>query len=161
MLRLLGVLGIVAGVFAMHGLTGQHDAAMAIMHLPGVTQTGPTPAAPAVSSPAEAMASEAMTTGLSRAGESAAGHSVRLPIALVDGFDRVAIGAAGEQHGMAGACMAVLTTLLLLLALMLGLRSLRAWRSVVLLAPTERLTSTDRSPPWLAPSLSTSGVLRI
>ena len=156
MLRLLGVLGIVAGVFAMHGLTGQHDAAMAIMHLPGVTQTGPTPAQHVVSTPAEAMA-----TGLSRAGESAAGHSVRLPIALVDGFDRVAIGAAGEQHGMAGACMAVLTTLLLLLALMLGLRSLRAWRSVVLLAPTERLTSTDRSPPWLAPSLSTSGVLRI
>ena len=156
MLRLLGVLGIVAGVFAMHGLTGQHDAAMAIMHLPGVTQTGLTPTAPADSTPADALAG-----GLSQVGESAAGHSVRLPIALVDGFDRVAIGAAGEQHGMAGACMAVLTALLLLLALVLGLRSLLAWRSVVLLAPAERLTSTDRSPPWLAPSLSTLGVLRI
>jgi hypothetical protein len=44
--------------------------------------------------------------------------------------------------------------------LALGLRSLLACRPVVLLAPVERLVLSERSPPWLAPSLSKLCVLR-
>lgn len=137
LLRLLGVLGVVAGVFAMHGLTSHHDAAMASM-------------------PAATHATAAHEMG---SAEPESKHQVALPIALVDAFDRVAIAPAGEQHGMVDACMAVLTGLLLLLALVLGLRSLLTWRPVLLVAPAERVV--QREPPWLVPSLSKLCVLRI
>ena len=87
-------------------------------------------------------------------------HGVALIVALVDGFDRAVIAPAGDQHWMVGNCLAVLTGLVLLLALALGLRSLRAWRAVALVAPAERLVLSERPPPWLAPSLSKLCVLR-
>ena len=135
LLRLLGVLGVVAGVFAMHGLTAHHDAAMATPTHAGMQHS---------------VVPEAMDHR----------HQVALPIALVDAFDRVVIAPAGEQHGMAEACMAVLTGLLLLLALVLALRNLLAWRPVLLVAPAERVVLSERSPPWLTPSLSKLCVLR-
>jgi hypothetical protein len=206
LLRVLGVLGVVAGVFAMHGLTADHEVAMAGMHAPAATQAAAMPAAhmsaPPLASdlfgpaqPGHAAGSKQTehAAGPTRAGHApgstqvghaagstlvghAAGamqvelvpdaavpqstHQVALPIALVDGFERVVIAPAGERHGMVGACLAVLSGLLLLLALALGLRSLLAWRPVVLLAPAQRLALSERSPPWLAPSLSKLCVLR-
>ncbi|TCC09880.1 DUF6153 family protein [Kribbella soli] len=112
MLRLLGVLTVVAGVFAMHGLTSHHDAAMA--------------------TPAMAMTHT----------EPAGVH--------VDPMD--------EMHDMGGACLAVLTGLVLLLALALGLRSQLVWRAVSLPATSARFVLGERSPPGSARSL---GVLRI
>jgi len=135
LLRLLGVLGVVTGVFAMHGLTAHHDAAMPTMH-----------AAPQMQADHSAVAQ--------------AKHEVALPIALVDAFDRVAIAPSAEQHGMVSACVAVLTGLLLLRALVLALRSLLAWRPVLLVAPAQRVVLSERSPPWLTPSLSKLCVLR-
>ncbi|RZT19595.1 hypothetical protein EV649_2731 [Kribbella sp. VKM Ac-2569] len=112
MLRLLGVLTVVAGVFAMHGLTSHHDAAMAA---PGMVMT----------------------------------HTE--PVGVhVDPLD--------DMHDMGGACMAVLTGLVLLLALALGLRSQLVWRAVSLPATSARFVLGERSPPRLVSSL---GVLRI
>jgi hypothetical protein len=140
LLRILGVLAVVAGVFSMHGLTADHEVAMASMHAPAATQSAVMPG--------------------EHADTPAMEHQVALPIALVDGFGRLAVAPAGEQHGMGGACLAVLTVLLLLLALVLALRSLLAWRPVVVCAPSERLVLGERSPPWLTPSLSKLCVLR-
>ncbi|TCO45696.1 hypothetical protein EV646_108319 [Kribbella antiqua] len=141
LLRALGALGVVTGVFVMHGLTADHEVAMASMHGPAVAQSAAMPAE---------HSSDSTDTFM---------HQVVLPIALVDAFDRVVIAPAGEQHGMPSACLAVLTGLLLLLTLVLGLRSLLAWRAVLLVAP-ERVVLSERSPPWLPPSLSKLCVLR-
>jgi hypothetical protein len=142
----------------MHGLTGHHEAAMASMP--------PAPQAAAMHGSAEAMESAHPASGPQLAlpdGHEVAlpnRHEVALPIALVDAIDRVAIEPASGQHGMVSACVAVLTALLLLLAMVLGLRSLLAWRPVLLVAPRERVVLSERSPPWLEPSLSKLCVLR-
>ena len=66
LLRLLGVLGVVAGVFAMHGLTAHHDAAMATPTHAGMQHS---------------VVPEAMDHG----------HQVALPIALVDACVRTGV----------------------------------------------------------------------
>ncbi|WP_246486920.1 DUF6153 family protein [Kribbella qitaiheensis] len=136
--RILTVVGVLAGVLAMHGLTSNHDAEM-----PGMA------AAPTTSSGHRATGDPTM----------AAGHDD----ALSAGFTTEEPKARGADagHGMAGACVAVLTLSLLLLALAAGSRWRRirqrghrglplAWRPV----------PDGRPPPWLAPSLSKLCVLR-
>ena len=122
--RVLAVLGVLAGVFAMHGLTGDHDVTMVDPHL------------------------SASSTEATRASE----HPAAAQSAVIT-IDE-------HQHAMAGACLAILTALVLLLALSLGLRSLLAWRAVQRTAPADRSALTGRSPPWLVPSLSKLCVLR-
>ncbi|MFF0344014.1 DUF6153 family protein [Kribbella sp. NPDC004875] len=117
LLRILGVLIVVAGVFVMHGLTSHHDAAMAVPGAPMVME-----------------------------------HTDRAVLH---------VDPAGEMPGMGGACLAVLTGLVLLLALSLGLRSLLVWRAVWVPAAGAQLPVSERSPPWREPSLSSLGVLRI
>ncbi|MFF0264039.1 DUF6153 family protein [Kribbella sp. NPDC004536] len=114
LLRVLGVLTVVAGVFAMHGLTSHHDAAMA---MPGTSMV------------------------------------------VMEHPAGVHVMPADEMQDMGGACMAVLTGLVLLLSLLLGLRSLLVWRAVGV--PVYRLTRVlgERSPPRVV--LSSLGVLRI
>ncbi|WP_371404179.1 DUF6153 family protein [Kribbella sp. NBC_00662] len=115
LLRLLGVLTVVAGVFAMHGLTSHHEAAMAEPH-------------------AQMVMEHAQPAG-------------------------VHVAPADEMHDMGSACLAVLTGLVLLLALLLGLRSLLVWRAVALPSALERAAAGERSPPPVDVSLL--GVLRI
>ncbi|MEV4259916.1 DUF6153 family protein [Kribbella sp. NPDC049584] len=115
LLRLLGVLTVVAGVFAMHGLTSHHDAAMAAAQ--------------------PAMVMEHTQPGLPH------------------------VAPTEEMHDMDGACVAVLTGLVLLLALLLGLRSLLVWRAVSVPSAAGRLVLGERSPPPV--KASTLGVLRI
>jgi hypothetical protein len=158
------VLGVVTGVFAMHGLTADHELAMASMHAPT--------AMPAEQMQAEhasrPMQAEHATGPMQAEGAVRPAHAEHAAGALqsehsvgpTQGHHTLVLMQAGERHGMGGACVAVLTGLLLLLALALGLRSLLAWRPVVLLAPRERLVLSERSPPWLAPSLSKLCVLR-
>ncbi|WP_130439563.1 DUF6153 family protein [Kribbella rubisoli] len=119
LLRLLGVLTVVAGVFAMHGLTSDHDAAMA----------APQPA---------------MVAGM------VMDHAQPGP---------PHVAPADELHEMGGACVAVLTGLVLLLALLLGLRSLLVWRAVSVPSAAGRLVLSERSPPPVSASML--GVLRI
>ncbi|MGW6200324.1 hypothetical protein ACWF0M_29555 [Kribbella sp. NPDC055110] len=141
MLRLLGVLTVVAGVFAMHGLTSHHDTTMA---MPEPVMTHTEPATPHATSPM-------------RAADPAAPH---VPPAM-----RVAdpaapqVAPADAEHDMGGACMAVLTGLVLLLALALGLRSLLVWRAVSLPAASARFVLGERSPP--PRSVRSLGVLRL
>jgi hypothetical protein len=144
--RAVAVLGVVAGVFAMHGLTGNHDAAMAAAHLN--------------------VAPRAMVLP---AGDQQMDHPVPAPTAMIlaqsaekpAGEKQPTIAPLAEHHSMGGACLAVLTGLVLLLTLALALRSLLAWRPVELFGPTDRPVLTGRSPPWLVPSLSKLCVLRI
>ena len=124
LLRILGVLTVVAGVFAMHGLTSHHDAEMAM---------------PSTS-----------TVGTSMAGTS---------MAVPEHPAGVHVMPADEMQDMGGACMAVLTGLVLLLSLLLGLRSLLVWRSVGVPSYGPRRVLSERSPPRLV--LSSLGVLRI
>ncbi|MFI6677706.1 hypothetical protein [Kribbella sp. NPDC050470] len=152
LLRVLGVLALAVGVFAMHSLTAHHDAAMAAP-----------PTHPALSGHHGDMA-EPAGAGRQEQHESvmpAGQHEVVLPLVLLDALGRVDIAPAGEQHEMVSVCVAVLTGLLLLLALALGLRSLLAWRPVVVIPPVGRLVAGERSPPWPRPELSKLGVLRI
>jgi hypothetical protein len=121
----MAVLAVLVGVFAMHGLTGNHD----------VTMVEP--------------------------------HMSAMPITIHDssrdravGAQNVVIAVDEHQHAMTGACLAILTALMLLLTLSLGLRSLLVRRAVQLATPAERPLLTGRSPPWLVPSLSKLCVLR-
>jgi len=120
--RTLAVLGVLVGVFLMHGLTGNHD----------VTMAGPQlGAAPAAAS---------------------AGHSMAA-------LDQPIISVDEHQH-MDGACLAMLTALIVLLALQLALRSLLVRRLIQPAVRAERPVLTGRSPPWTTPSLSKLCVLR-
>jgi hypothetical protein len=69
------------------------------------------------------------------------------------------VAPADEMHDMGGACVAVLTGLVLLLALLLGLRSLLVWRAVSVPSAAGRLVLGERSPPPVKASMV--GVLRI
>jgi hypothetical protein len=149
--RPVAVLGVLVGVFAMHGLTGNHEVTMAGQHMSEVASaaqgaTGDHTMAPldqASSSAAAAMGH--LSAAASRV--SAAAQSAFVPI-------------DEHQHMMAGACLAMLTALVLLLALMLALRSLLAWRAVDLVAPAERPVLPGRSPPWLVTSQSKLCIFR-
>jgi hypothetical protein len=145
--RVLAVLGVAAGVFAMHGLTGNHDAAMAAAHM--------NPAPRAIAIP---------TTDHHTSVQADNVHASAVPaMERLDDAGHVINGAlkpAGDGHTMGSACIAVLTALVLLLALALALRSLLAWRRVPLIAQPARPVVTGRSPPWVVPSLSKLCVLR-
>ncbi len=136
--RLLAVLGVVAGVFAMHGLTGNHDAAMLGAHLGAPAGSGSALAADLPMRPSHAAAAAERPRGT----------------AVVSALPQVALVPVDDEHAMAGACMAVLTALILLLTLLLALRSLLAWHPVHLTLIPGRNALTGLSPPWLAPSLS-------
>ena len=149
--RALAILGVLAGVFAMHGLTGNHDAAMASPHMRAASSAAG-PAADHRMGPVDETGSSSPAGPTGVLGDEAAATS--------RGARHVALIPAGDEHVMAGACVAVLTGLVLLLTLLLGLRSLLAWRPVQLPAPAVRPMLTERSPPWLVPSLSKLCVLR-
>jgi hypothetical protein len=147
--RALAVLGVLAGVFAMHGLTGNHDAAMADPHM-GAASSAAGPAADHRMGPVDETGSPSPARPMGGLSDQAATSSAATHVAFIP---------AGDEHVMAGACVAVLTGLVLLLTLLLGLRSLLAWRPVQL-TPAVRPMLTERSPPWLVPSLSKLCVLR-
>jgi hypothetical protein len=148
--RVLAVLGVLAGVFAMHGLTGNHDAAMAGPHMRAASSAAG-PAAGHRMGPVDETGSSSPAGPMGGLGDEAAMPSAATKVAFIP---------ASDEHVMAGACVAVLTGLVLLLTLLLGLRSLLAWRPVQLPAPAVRPMLTERSPPWLVPSLSKLCVLR-
>ena len=143
LIRVLAVLAVLAGVFAMHGLTGNHDTTMAGAHVNAASPVAApsenhpvSPVSHSDPSPAEVM-------------NVASGKAVVMPTAT-----QTAFVAADGRHAMAGACVAVLTGLILLLALLLGIRSLLAWRRVQLPAAAARPALTGLPPPWLVVSPS-------
>lgn len=149
--RVLAVLGVLVGVFVMHGLTGNHDVTMTGPHLSAVSSAADDPAAGHHMTPLDQTSSAAATDpGHLNAAASMVAAATQIKL----------IPADVHQHLMAGACLAMLTALVALLALMLAMRSLLARRPVPLAAPTARLVLTGRSPPWLVPTLSKLCVLR-
>lgn len=163
LLRAVGVLGLLVGVFAMHGLTAHHDAAIAGTSLTQQAASGqhaPTAGpAPTHHAPAE-QHERVMPADRHKDAMPGEQHQVVLPLVLLDAFDRVVIAVADGQHEMVSVCVAVLTGLVLLLALALAARSLLAWRPVLGTVAVVRLVG-ERAPPWLVPELSKLGVLRI
>lgn len=144
----LAVLGVLAGVFAMHGLTGNHDVTMVDPQLTALSSaTEDSSAGHPMASLEPSSSKQAIALGAA--------------LSMVPAAAQKAVVSVDEhQHMMADACLAMLTALVLLLALLLGLRSLLAWRAAELVVPAERPVLTGRSPPWLVPSLSKLCVLR-
>ncbi|GAA1599973.1 hypothetical protein GCM10009789_62670 [Kribbella sancticallisti] len=137
--RLLTVVGLLAGVFAMHGLTGNHDATIALPH--GMASLANV-----------ATADHVHTTAATRP------SAVHPPLAAQIG---VTVGAVDESgHHAMDVCLAVLTALALAAWVVLAAVRRKAALSVGRGAPVHRLRLPSRSPPWLQPSLSKLCVLR-
>jgi hypothetical protein len=142
LIQALVVVGVLAGVVAMHGLTANHEATMP------TTAAGHKPAADARA------AGHAMSSGEVAPEPQSAGSQASAVLRLTG---------AGDGHGMTGACVAILATTLLFLALVLALRFLRVWHpldAAIGRRRSFRSSAAGRSPPRRAPSLSMLCVLR-
>jgi hypothetical protein len=153
--RALVALVLLAGVFTMHGLTGNHDSAMAMTsHLPStavVHETAPAAGHPDTAAAAHSMGMKHRPAGAPTVASSAvpAGSGVF-----------VEPSSEGHLHSMGDVCLAMLAALLLALVVALARRSLTAAHPVVL-APTTVPVATDGpSPPWRRPTLPKLCVLR-
>lgn len=135
LIRALVVVALLAGVFTMHSLTGNHDAAMAM--------TSQTPSMAAVHS-----------TGMMQAG--VADMAIPAPSAVI-----VEPSDQGHLHSMGDVCLAMLAALLLMLIVALARRSLAVAHPVVLAPAWVAVTADDSSPPWRRPTLSKLCILRI
>jgi hypothetical protein len=136
---------LLAGVFTMHGLTGNHDAAMALVHQPP-TQVG--------------VPSSHESVGVPHSHESAARSDVP---ALAVGLPVVEFGPYedhGHIHSMEDVCLAMLVALLLALVVAVALRSSATAHPAVLAAAPVRVIADGPSPPWRRPILSKLCVLR-
>jgi hypothetical protein len=160
--RTLMLVCVLAGVLAMHALTMNHDPMMATM------TTVASPVAAAIHGDIDSTAHSGHTSRPpSDAGMSAAVVTVEMARPAVGSqlFSKLTVlkYQSGSGHQMVAMCLAILATSLLLvgLALMLGwLRSARfaPWSQQA--RPVHLSPLLERSPPWLAPSLSKLCVLR-
>ncbi|MET7278946.1 DUF6153 family protein [Kribbella sp. NPDC005582] len=146
--RALVAVLLLAGVLAMHGLTGNHDATMAMTsHLPST-----------------AMGHEAAPKA---AVESHSTHVTQTPAAtpIVDQTTSpepvvVESNGDGHLHSMGDACLGMLVALLLALIAALAQRSLTVSHPVVLARATVIVADDGPSPPWHRPTLSKLCILR-
>lgn len=146
--RAAAAFGVLLGVFVMHGLTGDHDVTM----IPPDAGAAPSVAPGTTDSHSVAARSHSAAPEVVALGSMASAVPLRAQTAFVP--------VDGHHHAMSDVCLGMLTSLLLLLALTLALRSLMVWRTVPLVARIEQPGAAGRSPPWLAPSLSKLCVLR-
>lgn len=138
---------LLAGVFTMHGLTGNHDAAMALVHQPSTLAGVP-------------HSDESTQLGVPHSHESAPHTGVP---ALPAGQPVVEIGPFedhGHIHSMEDVCLAMLAALLLALVVAVALRSSVTAHPAVLAAAPVRVDADGPSPPWRRPTLSKLCVLR-
>jgi hypothetical protein len=151
-LRVLVAVLLLAGVFTMHGLTGSHDAAMA-MDAPRASghQVHPAPAASHLTAAADHVGSGA------GAGTSSVHSSPPSPVSPVPVVDE---GHDGHLHDLGEVCLAMLAALLLALIVALTRRSLAAAHPVELAALAVLVPVDGPSPPWRRPTLSKLCVLR-
>jgi hypothetical protein len=124
---------LLAGVFTMHALTGNHDVAMAGHHVQATAVHVPEPVTAHLSTHDVDAAAPALT---------------------------IEPGHGGHLHSMGDVCLAMLAALLLALIVALARRSHKAAYPVQLTG-TDAIVSADvPSPPWRRPSLSKLCVLR-
>ncbi|TDD19145.1 hypothetical protein E1218_24625 [Kribbella turkmenica] len=152
---------LLAGVLTMHGLTGNHDAAMAIAHQSPAT-VAHDPAGAAVAHPPGRLEQAAPDAehSMSAAGSRPASppvHSSPLPprSALT-----VEPGRDGHLHAMGDVCLAMLAAILLALIVALARRSRTAAHPLQLARTAALVIADGPSPPWRRPTLSKLCVLR-
>ena len=158
-IRALIVVCLLAGVFAMHGLTGSHDATVAVSHRTPLTVSTQA----AMHQAPWQSAHHAIVHRMSPANESAtaARSSQASPVYAGTAVDAaIAPASHGHLHAMGDVCLAMLTALALAMVAALAVRGLQMTHPVVL--PSLAVPSIARtpSPPWLQPSLSKLCVLR-
>jgi hypothetical protein len=147
-IKALLVACVLAGVFAMHGLTGSHDATMALAdQMPGSATSEPVQ--PAASSHRERSLPEAAHPMSAAATEAPTGPELT-----------VQAGHDGHSHAMGDACLAMLSALLLALVVALALGSLTLAHPIPLAVAAVRVTVDKPSPAWCRPTLSKLCVLR-
>ena len=153
-IRALVAAVLLAGVFTMHGLTGNHDVAMAMTHqTPAATASHvPRPTAAHATTPARAHSMSAVES-------QTATHSVnsRPPR---QSAATIARSSDGHLHAMGDVCLAMLAALLLAVIVALARRSLTAAHPVQRAGTTVPSTATGPSPPWRRPTLSKLCILR-
>lgn len=128
------VLVLIAGVLGMHSLAsmGMSEMAMPAMAMPSVSSPG-------AAGPAE-------LAGIH--------HEVSTTRPMT-----AAVGVGAQGHGAMHECLAVLTTILLLAALVLAVAvATSAWATV---GPAGVRWRWDRAPPWTVLSLAKLSVLRV
>lgn len=181
--RALVAVCLLAGVFAMHGLTGNHEVAMAL------TQQMPTAATSHHSTTTGVAAGHSATTAADHTTAVATGHTTTVAVAghsTVGAAGHTAAAAAdhgvapavqsgalqagpeliaqpghdGHLHSMGDVCLAMLAALLLALVVALALRSLTVAHPAVQAAAAIRVATDGPSPPWRRPTLSKLCVLR-
>jgi hypothetical protein len=157
LIRVLIAVCLLAGVFAMHGLTGNHDAAAAL-----TATTQPTAAEPAsVQLAAEQPSAHATHHVPDRPAVAAGQQPQPTPVDAAARSDITVRSAEdGHGHAMGDVCLAMLTALALVIAGALASRSLRTIHPVVRLGSRLTPIAAGPSPPWLQPTLSKLCVLR-
>jgi hypothetical protein len=152
LIRALIAACLLAGVFAMHGLTGNHDAA-ALTHAAHAAVAAPQ----SMHQASSGHAAHHMTDGPSAT-------AVSLSPASYDAVTLSGITVRpaqdGHGHAMGDVCLAMLTVLALAIVAALAARSLRAGRPVVRLRAGRTPIAAGPSPPWLQRTLSKLCVLR-
>jgi hypothetical protein len=161
LLRSLTVVCLLAGVLAMHGLTGSHDAAMAMTHQMPAASAAHAPAAalaPMVGQqePAAPAAAHSMSASRSQADAPSANFSPAPPDRRVS----VEPDGAGHLHAMGDVCLAMLAALLLALIVALARRSFAAAHPVPVAGTAVVVASNGLPPPWCQPTLSKLCILR-
>ena len=160
--RALIAVCLLAGVFTMHGLTGNHDAAMVRAHQLPATAAADHPAPGAAVRPApghlKQAAPAAAHPSFAETGRAAAPSYVtplqpRQALTFEPDRDR-------HLHAMGDVCLAMLAGLLLALIIALARRS-RTVAHPIEVAGSAVLVAVDRpTPPWRRPTLSKLCLLR-
>jgi len=157
LVRALIAVWLLAGVFAMHGLTGNHDAVMAQTHAPHPTAVS----APNTHQPAQRHSLQSVHQ--MPAANQPAMAAQRAPTsvdAMASSGNTAYTGRGGHRHAMGDVCLAMLTTLALAILGALAVRGLRATHPVLRVSPALVAIAVAPSPPWRQPTLSKLCVLR-
>ena len=160
--RALVAVVLLAGVFAMHGLTGNHDAAMAMTDQMPASVTADAHSATVARTAAVApppgthrSAVHQTTDEVHRATQTAHSTWAKPWPAII-----VEPGHGGHSHRMVDVCLAMLVALLLALVVALTRRGLTEAHPVELIGTAAQLAAGGLSPPCRRPTLSKLCVLR-
>lgn len=153
---------LLAGVFAMHGLTGNHDAAMSLRGHSSLSTASEhnrpyLDDQPLLSDQALMLTAPAGSTIADGDPVASAMHS-DVPRLTARG-----LGASGnDEHrsAMGDVCLAMLVALLLALLVALARRSVAVTYPARPVGGLVAMTATGPSPPWMCPTLSKLCILR-
>ena len=149
---------LLAGIFTMHGLTGNHDAAMATHLMPASTAAdqsaavAPDPGHQESAVPAMAHLSR-IETGPATPGAQSIAVPPRPTLTIEPGHN-------GHLHALGDVCLAMLAALLLAFILTLARHSVTVAHPIQLAGSAALVAVYGQSPPWRRPTLSKLCILR-